>query len=661
MSLASTIQEFLVELGYSVDTNGGRRFDNRLKQNTQAVGKLNFALFALAAAADTAVRRMADDFEKLYYSSQRVNSSVRNIEAFRYAVSQMGGSADAASASLAGFARKLRENPAMGNFIQGRMGVSLRNSSGQMRQWADVLVDIGDKLRAMPYWKANVYAKFMGLGDENTVMAMLRGVREYRAQYDAIVARSGVNLDQVARKGVALSRNLRTLGTEFKLVGIGVGSELMSLILPAVKRFQLLLLQNIKPLTAFLSRVSKIVVSLAHIFVEGGIEAFTLVARIFDRLNDATGGWAGKLLGLIAAWRILNFTFMATPLGRLIALGTALISLYDDYKVWKAEGKSLINWSAWKTDIDHATTSLDQLGDKFIDLKKKFDKTFPHFASYIKTVFLGVLRLALTEMLGMANVALDLIQGNFTQAQKDYMRMGNKEASIARGVGSSTVKFAQGIGGAGAATTGAGGNSSSAVIAARTRQALRFFVARGYSKQDAAGIVANLLSEDSTLAPDAVNKTSGARGIAQWLGTRVGDFNTWASKTGQKALTGSSLGEQLAFVDYELHHKEAHARRVLESSPSPYTKGYDFNDAYERNGDGFFAKVKRGFLAGKLYDQMQGTKLGGSSAGVHITLNSKTDVHVAGGSTAAATGHAVASEQGRVNADTIRNLRSVTQ
>jgi hypothetical protein len=63
-------------------------------------------------------------------------------------------------------------------------------------------------------------------------------------------------------------------------------------------------------------------------------------------------------------------------------------------------------------------------------------------------------------------------------------------------------------------------------------QAMRYFMSQGMTKEQAAGIVGNLMQESGAgLDPNAKNE-SGHRGIAQWDANRWGNFEKWAKKKG---------------------------------------------------------------------------------------------------------------------------------
>ena len=87
----------------------------------------------------------------------------------------------------------------------------------------------------------------------------------------------------------------------------------------------------------------------------------------------------------------------------------------------------------------------------------------------------------------------------------------------------------------------------------KSDQAMRFFMDRGWSKEQAAGIVGNLQVESGNFSEDVVSgKRKGdsgkAVGIAQWHPARQKEFE----KLYGKKLEGSTLEEQLEFVNYEL-------------------------------------------------------------------------------------------------------------
>ncbi|HEY1709583.1 MAG TPA: phage tail tip lysozyme [Rhizomicrobium sp.] len=100
--------------------------------------------------------------------------------------------------------------------------------------------------------------------------------------------------------------------------------------------------------------------------------------------------------------------------------------------------------------------------------------------------------------------------------------------------------------------------------AARIKQAVGFFESKGWSASQAAGIVANLVYE-SGLDPHRSGDQGQAYGSAQWHRERAELFAQFAGTMhwANRSLVGSTLGQQLEFVQWELTHSEKRAGDAL--------------------------------------------------------------------------------------------------
>ena len=109
--------------------------------------------------------------------------------------------------------------------------------------------------------------------------------------------------------------------------------------------------------------------------------------------------------------------------------------------------------------------------------------------------------------------------------------------------------------------------------------AMEFFLDQGWTPEQAAGLVANLQAESyDHIDPAAEN--SGAYGIAQWRGSRKRDFEQEMGRP----LKGSSLMDQLKFVQHELNNKEAKAGRLLKRATTAAEAAEIVDEFYERSG-----------------------------------------------------------------------------
>lgn len=129
---------------------------------------------------------------------------------------------------------------------------------------------------------------------------------------------------------------------------------------------------------------------------------------------------------------------------------------------------------------------------------------------------------------------------------------------------------------------GQGGSSQSGV--GDSLGAVNFFRSKGWSYEQALGIAANLKKE-SNFDNRAVGDRGQAYGIAQWHRDRQREFEKWAGKK----IQGSSLEEQMGFVNFELTQgKEKAAGDALRKATNEQQAASIVSRQYERpaNADG---------------------------------------------------------------------------
>lgn len=92
-------------------------------------------------------------------------------------------------------------------------------------------------------------------------------------------------------------------------------------------------------------------------------------------------------------------------------------------------------------------------------------------------------------------------------------------------------------------------------------RALNYFMNKGLTREQSAGIVGNLMVE-SSMNTRALNPYSGAYGIAQWLGSRkTALFNKYGNNP--------TLDQQLDFIWHELNSSHSRGLRMLRQSNNP--------------------------------------------------------------------------------------------
>lgn len=157
-----------------------------------------------------------------------------------------------------------------------------------------------------------------------------------------------------------------------------------------------------------------------------------------------------------------------------------------------------------------------------------------------------------------------------------------------------------------------GAPSAAGVDAGLQSRIVRFFEQQGWTRNQAAGIAANL-SAESALNPHAVGDNGKAYGIAQWHPDRQRAFTAWSGK----GIQGSSLEDQLKFVQFELTKgSERAAGAALRSAQDAATAGQVVSSQYERPADARGEASRRGALAARLAAPEGPYSAGGAKDGV---------------------------------------------
>lgn len=374
---AETIKDFLVSLGFQVDDAGSRKFEATIAGATANVVKMGVAVEAAALSVVAFTAKIASGLDNLYWVSQRTGASVQGIRQIGYAVSQMGGSVDAARGSLESLSRFMRNNPGAEGFLN-RLGVQTRDAKGSMRDMSAVFTGVGQQLSKMPYYRANQYAQMLGI-DENTLMAMRRGVGAFSAQYSEMAKSVGYNADTAAVSSNKFMTSLRSFGEMAGMARDKIGSNLADGLSGSIDNLRKIVLDNFPKIEGAITSGVKSLLWLADIIgrvVFRLIQAGADLKNWWDSLDKGTQQLIELIGGLTVAWWALNRAMLASPITWVLGLAAGIALLWEDYKTWKEGGKSLIDWSRWEPDIQSALKNIGEMTDSIKKLAKEIAVLF---------------------------------------------------------------------------------------------------------------------------------------------------------------------------------------------------------------------------------------------------------------------------------------------
>jgi len=160
---------------------------------------------------------------------------------------------------------------------------------------------------------------------------------------------AGINIVQAVQNSVRF--NFALAKVKFQLEGI-FKSTAMKFIPTLTKQmdiFRVKVSANMPKILAMLERFVKFIFKAFEGLVALGTRLWSMLNRVWDlieRIDDATSGWAVKILAVVAAWKLFNLSFLATPIGLILTGFIALLALYDDFMTFREGGESLFDWGS---------------------------------------------------------------------------------------------------------------------------------------------------------------------------------------------------------------------------------------------------------------------------------------------------------------------------
>lgn len=426
---AETIQEFLVALSYKMDGSSERRFTESLAKAKVAALALGATLTGLVAT----IEKVAAGYEQLYYQSQRVGASVANIQAFSYALSQVGGSAAGAAASLESIGNFLRSSPGAEGFLN-RLGIQTRDANGGLRDTTAQLEQFFRVARTMPYYRAKAYAGVLGI-DERTLQAGMRGLGDFSDQLKAMYRAAGVDSQAAAAGSAKFMQQLRGLGAALQVLRDKVAISLERGVGGMIDRLRRMLVDNFGRISTAIVGVSKFIIALGWNLMQLVGRAADLVARLvdwFNGLDQGTRRWTEGIALLAAGWYLLNKGFLASPLGRIVALGAALLLLYDDYKTFKAGGKTLIDWKEWEPGINATLDSIKAIKAAFQDMWPSIHGYLTPLMGFLKHELVQGMKEAMADVTDLVQAVDDSLHGRWGSARAHLAAIATREAASTR-------------------------------------------------------------------------------------------------------------------------------------------------------------------------------------------------------------------------------------
>jgi len=363
---AGVLKEFLVSIGFQVD--GEQQMQTSMGKATAIMAGVGAAAVAAGGALFAFTNSVAKELDALSDLAIRAGSTAEAMAELGYVAGLNDSSFEAATASVERLGRVAGEafmGAGPGIEVFKAIGINVKDANGELKNSNDLMWEVGDAIKDMGSGQQGAILQKLGI--DPTMLATMTGdMAALRDEYTALNDSVGLDTNKAAAAASDFRDALGKIQHVVSTLGKALAATLMPKFTAAMDRLRRMVVEmlpkimgTIKPVINVIMAVAEVFIALAYRITQGA----GVIIGWLSKINDATGGWAAGILGAVAAWKYLNLAFLATPIGAVLALAAAIGILIDDFLTWKEGGDSLINWDAWKSEIDAATAVIDFFRD----------------------------------------------------------------------------------------------------------------------------------------------------------------------------------------------------------------------------------------------------------------------------------------------------------
>ena len=329
-----------------------------------------------------ALRETANRFDSLGDAATRMgNVTVEELDRFGFVAEMAGSDAQTAQASIEGLSRTIGEAAnGVGRGAQAfeKFGLSARNSDGTVKSVSQVIEDLRDKLDGLS--QAEQSAMIQRLGMDRTMLEVLTSdTTALEAEYNKRMELLGLNADELAEMSGAFNDGIGRMTRSLSDLFTSIAVRIMPAVTELFETFSRWVLDNGDKIVGVISPFVK-AFEVAIRVVRNGLE-------LVLNLASSLGPIPAIIASVAGAWKAWNVLVAMSPIGRIVAGITALVSvinlLIDDFQVAMKGGKSF--FSFWIPLVNTINAVSDAIANFYSYLENS--GTLQNFADACSSVF----------------------------------------------------------------------------------------------------------------------------------------------------------------------------------------------------------------------------------------------------------------------------------
>ena len=399
--LGGKIAEFMASIGFKAD-------EKSLKTSLTQVAAFGAAITAIAGGIYAGIIKVAQGEAEMAITAQRLGTTADRIAELGYVAEQSGASIDAVTSSMEGM---IANNP-------------------RIKDAAKALEMAGERMRGMSEAQRRAYAARMGI-DQSLIPALTGDVAALKDEFRQMYAVAGVDAKAAAEASKGFMAELGKLRTMAVILAKGVALAFIGKMRRDIEHLRRVIMENFDKIKRLFEAVITVVLRIAAVFgafVYRVIKLASQAVAWFDKLDEGTRNLILGAFGLLAAWRVLNMGFLATPVGMLITGLLGIIALVDDLMTYMEGGESFFDWGPWVGQIMAVVNGLAPL---LAALGKLAERVLPLISDALSRIWSFISEMAAT----VGKTVLTAFGGGFGGAAAFVDTLGDAIEQIASIIG----------------------------------------------------------------------------------------------------------------------------------------------------------------------------------------------------------------------------------
>lgn len=226
------LEGFLVRLGFEVDEDSAAKMRDtarkgrddiegmgkKAESSSKSLQKMGKRAAAMVGAIAASVLKASSDLSKMYMTAARSGTSISNIRAMGYALTQVGGDSEQAMQSIETLRTKFRDLPGLASGFASAFNVNaIDRQTGKMRDMVDILTDLGKQWRNLSSAAVSQQASFLGIDPTTAELIRSGEFERFYAQGKEMQKQMGVDLDESAKRTAQFMSDINSIWETFKV------------------------------------------------------------------------------------------------------------------------------------------------------------------------------------------------------------------------------------------------------------------------------------------------------------------------------------------------------------------------------------------------------------------------------------------------------------